>query len=94
MGGEQAAMTMRLVAENAARRHGRAIDEQALEAESRDIVATFDRQSSAIHTSSLLLDDGIIDPRHTRSWLGMALATSAQARQRAVQPMQFGVARL
>ena len=94
MGGEQAAMTMRLVAENAARRSGRPADEQAIEAESRGIVATFERQSSAIHTSSLLLDDGVIDPRETRAWLGMALTTADQAACRSVQPMQFGVARL
>ena len=94
MGGEQAAMTMRTVAENAARRGGKPLDEQALEAESRAIVETFESQSSAIHTSSLLLDDGVIDPRETRAWLGMALAMAAQARGRTVQPMQFGVARL
>ncbi len=94
MGGEQAAMTMRLVAENAARRSGREPDTQAIEAESREIIATFERQSSAIYTSSLLLDDGIIDPRDTRSWLGMALTTTKQGRRRTVSPMQFGVARL
>jgi len=94
MGGEQAAMTMRTVAENAARRGGKEVDEEALAAESRAIVDTFESQSSAIHTSSLLLDDGVIDPRETRAWLGMALATTSDARARAVQPMQFGVARL
>jgi len=94
MGGEQAAMTMRTVAENAARRGGRQLDEAALAAESRAIVDTFESQSSAIHTSSLLLDDGVIDPRDTRAWLGMALATAFDARARALQPMQFGVARL
>lgn len=94
MGGEQAAMTMRLVAENAARRGGRELDLEAVEAERREIVANFERQSSAIHTSSLLLDDGIIDPRETRTWLAMALDTIGQAGCRALTPIQFGVARL
>lgn len=94
MGGEQAAMTMRIVTGNAARRAGKQADEAALEAESRDIVDTFERQSSAIHTSSMLLDDGIIDPRQTRAWLGMALSIALSARQRELHPMQFGVARL
>ncbi|MDQ8035430.1 MAG: carboxyl transferase domain-containing protein [Bordetella sp.] len=94
MGGEQAALTMRLVAEGAARRSGAAIDEAVLEAESREIVANFDRQSSAIHTSSLLLDDGVIDPRHTRAWLAMALASAHHARHHQLNPVQFGVARL
>lgn len=94
MGGEQAAMTMRLVAEGIARRTGRAVDEAALAAESREIIETFERQSSAIHTSSMLLDDGVIDPRDSRAWLGMALATAHAAKRRDLQPVQFGVARL
>lgn len=94
MGGEQAAMTMRLVAENAARRSGTPLDEARTRDESDAIVQTFEAQSGAIYTSSMLLDDGVIDPRETRAWLGMALATSAQAGARETQRMQFGVARL
>ncbi len=94
MGGEQAAMTMRQVAEAAARRTGEPMDEQAMARESEEIVDTFNAQSSAIHTSSLLLDDGVIDPRDTREVLGIALETVTQARLRAVSPIQFGVARL
>ncbi|QNP49372.1 acyl-CoA carboxylase subunit beta [Diaphorobacter aerolatus] len=93
MGGEQAAMTMRLVAEASARRSGKPLDEAQAQEESAAIVRTFESQSGAIHTSSMLLDDGVIDPRETRSWLGMALATAAQARQRQLAPVQFGVAR-
>lgn len=93
MGGEQAAMTMRLVAEASARRSGKALDEAQVQAESAAIVQTFESQSGAIYTSSMLLDDGVIDPRDTRAWLGMALATTAQAKQRLLQPVQFGVAR-
>ena len=94
MGGEQAAMTMRQVAEVAARRAGQAVDEAALARESQEIVDTFNAQSGAIHTSSLLLDDGVIDPRDTREVLAMVLDTAAQGRAREVHPMQFGVARL
>ncbi|WP_228529923.1 acyl-CoA carboxylase subunit beta [Diaphorobacter caeni] len=93
MGGEQAAMTMRLVAEASARRSGKALDEAKADEESAAIVRTFESQSGAIHTSSLLLDDGVIDPRETRAWLGMALATAADARERALHPVQFSVAR-
>ncbi|MBC5762926.1 acyl-CoA carboxylase subunit beta [Ramlibacter albus] len=94
MGGEQAAMTMRQVAEAAARRTGKAPDEAALARESQEIVDTFNTQSSAIHTSSLLLDDGVIDPRDTRDVLGIALETVMQGRTQPVHPIQFGVARL
>ena len=93
MGGEQAAMTMRMVAEGAARRAGRAVDEDALAQESREIVDNFNEQSTAIYTSSLLLDDGIIDPRDTRDVLGVVLRTAAAAKARPVIPIQFGVAR-
>ncbi|WP_447780046.1 acyl-CoA carboxylase subunit beta [Variovorax boronicumulans] len=93
MGGEQAAMTMRMVAEGAARRAGRAVDEDALAQESREIVDNFNEQSTAIYTSSLLLDDGIIDPRDTREVLGVVLKTAAAAKTRPVIPIQFGVAR-
>jgi len=94
MGGEQAAITMRQLAEAAASRAGKTVDEQALTRESQAIVDNFNAQSSAIHTSSLLLDDGVIDPRDTRAVLGVALETVAQARLRKVSPIQFGVARL
>jgi geranyl-CoA carboxylase beta subunit len=36
----------------------------------------------------------VIDPRETRAWLAMALATAAGARRRDLHPVQFGVARL
>ncbi|KAF7962428.1 acetyl-CoA carboxylase carboxyltransferase subunit [Cupriavidus sp. UYMU48A] len=91
MGGEQAAMTMRMVAESSATRGPRA-DQAALDAESEAIVQTFESQSSAIYTSSLLLDDGVIDPRSTRDVLGVALMACAQA-GRQIHPVQFGVAR-
>ena len=87
-------MTMRQVAESAAKRSGGPLDEQDLARESQIIVDTFNAQSSAIYTSSLLLDDGVIDPRDTREVLGIALETVAQAGLRAVSPIQFGVARL
>ena len=45
MGGEQAAMTMRMVAEAAARRAGAEPDAQALDTQHREIVQAFDSQS-------------------------------------------------
>ena len=93
MGGEQAALTMRIVTEGTARRRGEPVDEAKLEALEKRIVANFDAQSGAIHTSARLLDDGIIDPRDTRRVLGFVLATCAESEARRVRPMQFGVAR-
>ncbi|MBL8385306.1 MAG: acyl-CoA carboxylase subunit beta, partial [Burkholderiales bacterium] len=93
MGGEQAAMTMRIVAEGGAKRKGIPVDEAALAAQEKAIIETFERQQSAIATSSLMLDDGIIDPRDTRAVLAMCLSICDEAARRAVRPIQFGVAR-
>ncbi len=93
MGGEQAALTMRIVAEAGAKRKGLPVDEAQLSALEKRIIENFDRQSGALYTSARLLDDGIIDPRDTRRVLGLLFATCVEAQSREVQPLQFGVAR-
>jgi len=93
MGGEQAATTMRIVAEAGAKRKGIALDSAALDAQEKAIIDTFEGQQGAIATSSLMLDDGIIDPRDTRAVLTLCLDLCADAARRSVRPMQFGVAR-
>ncbi len=93
MGGEQAAMTMRMVAEAGAKRKGLEVDTAALDAQDKSIVDTFERQQSAIATSSLMLDDGVIDPRDTRDVLALSLTILNEAARRTVRPIQFGVAR-
>jgi len=93
MGGEQAALTMRIVAEGTARRKGEPVDEAKLTALEQRIVSSFEQQSDAIHTSARLLDDGVIDPRDTRRLLGFVLATCAEGDARRIRPLQFGVAR-
>src|SRR5690606_1826468 len=93
MGGEQAALTMRIVTEATARRRGEPVDEARLDALERRIVENFDRQAGALHTSARLLDDGVVDPRDTRKLLGFVLDTCAEAQRRALRPLSFGVAR-
>jgi geranyl-CoA carboxylase beta subunit len=93
MGGEQAALTMRIVAEGGARRRGQPVDEVQLAALEQKIVANFDRQSDAFYTSGRMLDDGVIDPRDTRRVLGFAFDVCRQADRRTLRPVQFGVAR-
>jgi len=98
MGGEQAATTMRLVMQAKARRKGAeggagsqaAEDIAAMEAK---IIGTFERQSSALYTSGLLLDDGIIDPRDTRQVLAYVLSICREAEARKLRPIQFAVGR-
>ncbi len=93
MGGEQAALTMRIVTETAARRRGETADEAQLEALGQRIVEHFDAQSGALYTSARMLDDGIVDPRDTRKLLAFVLDTCARAERQALRPSSFGVAR-
>jgi geranyl-CoA carboxylase beta subunit len=53
----------------------------------------FDGQMDVFSTSARVLDDGVIDPRDTRSVLAEVLAICREADARTPQPMQFSVAR-
>jgi geranyl-CoA carboxylase beta subunit len=64
-----------------------------LEALRQKIIATFERQTGAFYTSARMLDDGVIDPRDTRKLLAFALSVCAEAGQRELRPVQYGVAR-
>lgn len=92
MGGEQAAKTMAIVTEAAMKRKG-AVDQAVLDDLQQRIIERFDSQMSVFTTSAHVLDDGVIDPRDTRSVLALVLAVCRQADARQPQPMQFSVAR-
>ena len=93
MGGEQAAKTMRIVAEAGALRKGVDLDTRALDLQEKAIIDTFERQQGVVATSSRMLDDGVIDPRDTRAVLGLCLDLCEAADRRTLRPVQFGVAR-
>ena len=97
MGGEQAARTMAIVQRAGALRKGVPADSPELAAQiaalEAKIVANFDRQTDAFHTSARLLDDGVIDPRDTRDVLAQALAICREGDARTPRPVQFAVAR-
>ena len=94
MGGEQAARTMQIVTEAGLARKGMTADPAQSKAQFNRIVEVFEAQADAFHTSGLLLDDGVIDPRDTRAVLAFCLDTIADAQARQLRPVQFGVARL
>jgi geranyl-CoA carboxylase beta subunit len=94
MGGEQAARTMQIVTEAGLARKGMTPDPEQSKAQFDKIVAMFEAQADAFYTSGLLLDDGVIDPRDTRSVLAFCLDTCAEAERKQLRPMQFGVARM
>ena len=93
MGAEQAAGTMAQVMEATMMRKAGVVDAAAIEAMREKVIATFERQADAFHTSGLLLDDGVIDPRDTRAVLATCLSICDEARRRKVRPMQFGTSR-
>ncbi|WP_066253164.1 acyl-CoA carboxylase subunit beta [Hydrogenophaga flava] len=98
MGGEQAAKTMQIVAEAGMARKGIPTDTPEVQAQMKAqydaIVQKFESQADAFHTSGLVLDDGVIDPRDTRAVLAFCLDTVAEAALRQPRAMQFGVARM
>ncbi len=93
MGGEQAAQTMANVTEAAMKRKGAAVDQEKLDELQRKIIRNFDRQMDVFSTSALILDDGVIDPRDTRSVLSYVLSICREAEARTPHRMQFSVAR-
>ena len=94
MGGQQAALTMDQVIRASAVRRDTPVNEAALSEQKNRLIAHFDSQSDAFHTSGKMLDQGIIDPRDTRRVLGFALETCAEAQRRSVKSNSFGVARM
>jgi geranyl-CoA carboxylase beta subunit len=93
MGAEQAAGTMAIVMEAAARERGLEPDRAQIDGMRAKIVETFERQTSAFYTSGRLLDDGIIDPRDTRRVLTQVLHLFHRAEALPLRPLTFGVAR-
>ncbi len=74
MGPEQLAGTLSIVARQGAQAAGRPFDEAADAQRRQAIEDQIERESLAPFTSGRLFDDGIIDPRDSRSVLGIALS--------------------
>ncbi len=74
MGAEQLAGTLSIVARAAAERTGVEFDEEADVQRRTMIKMKIEQEEQAVYLSGRVLDDGIIDPRDTRSALGIALS--------------------
>jgi acetyl-CoA carboxylase carboxyltransferase component len=74
MGPEQLAGVMSIVARQSAESAGRPFDEEADAASRRQLEAQVEAESLAMYMSGRLYDDGVIDPRHTRTVLAIALS--------------------
>lgn len=94
MGGKQAARTMRIVREDAAKAAGTQIDPKELDGMEQLIIGTYEAEGKALFATARLWDDGLIDPRDSRRVLAFCLATCREADARELRPNTFGVARM
>jgi acyl-CoA carboxylase subunit beta len=74
MGPQQLAGVMSIVARQSAESAGRPFDEDADAAQRAAVEEQIERESHAFFNSGKVYDDGIIDPRDTRTVLGLALS--------------------
>ncbi len=92
MGGRQAGMVLRMVAEAKMRKAGK-VDEGKLQAMEDGTCAMLESQTTALACTARLEDDGLIDPRDTRRVLGLVLQICREAERRPTRGNTFGVAR-
>lgn len=74
MGPQQLAGVMSIVSRQSAVSAGRGFDDEADKAQTRAIEEQIERESEAMFMSAKVYDDGIIDPRDTRTVLGITLS--------------------
>jgi acetyl-CoA carboxylase carboxyltransferase component len=74
MGPQQLAGVLSIVARQSAEARGQVYDEEADKQMRAYVEAQIEEQSLAPFLSGMLYDDGIIDPRDTRTVLGIALS--------------------
>ncbi len=74
MGPQQLAGVMSIVGRQAAEAAGRTVDEEADAAQRRAVEEQIERESHALFMTGKGYDDGVIDPRDTRTVLGIALS--------------------
>ncbi|MDF2732099.1 MAG: acetyl-CoA carboxylase carboxyltransferase subunit [Desertimonas sp.] len=79
MGPQQLAGVLSIVARQAAVARGEDYDEEADAAMRAAVEDQIERESDALVMSGMLYDDGIIDPRDTRTVLGIALSAAHSA---------------
>jgi acetyl-CoA carboxylase carboxyltransferase component len=74
MGGAQLAGTLEIVARQAAAARGQEFDEESATAMRYMVERQIEQESTALFLSGRLYDDAVIDPRDTRTVLGLALS--------------------
>jgi acetyl-CoA carboxylase carboxyltransferase component len=79
MGGKQLAGVLDIIQRDAAAKRGESVDEQKLAVGKAMIEAQIDKESDPYFATARLWDDGIIDPRDTRTIVAIALSAAYSA---------------
>ncbi len=79
MGGKQLAGVLEIIQRDAATKRGETIDEQKLAFGKAMVEAQIDKESDPYFATARLWDDGIIDPRDTRTVISIALSAAYTA---------------
>ena len=91
MGGEQAASVLSTVRRDQLEASGKTWSAEDEEAFKEPLREQYETQGSPYYSTARLWDDGVIDPMDTRTMLGLALATTANA---PLEPVRYGVFRM
>ena len=94
MGPEQAGKVLRIVTEQRNKAMGVESDPQMLDGLEAMVRGKLEAESTAFYGTARLWDDGLIDPRDTRSVLAIVLGVCKDAEGLTLRPNTFGVARL
>jgi acetyl-CoA carboxylase carboxyltransferase component len=92
MGAEQLAGVMEIIKVNSAKRLNKKIDKRKLNREKKNLILQAEEKASVWHTTSEVMDDGIIDPRDTRSHLKLCLEIIYK--ERIIGSKSFGTFRM
>lgn len=74
MGSEQLSGVMEMIQKQAVEKMGGTYDEEQAKQFRSHLMGEVEKQSNAFYASAQLWDDGVIDPRETRNYLGFCLA--------------------
>jgi 3-methylcrotonyl-CoA carboxylase beta subunit len=91
MGGEQAARVLATVRRDGMEARGETWSEAEEEAFMDPIRSQYEAQGNPYYASARLWDDGIIDPRDTRTTLALSISAALNA---PIEPTRFGVFRM
>ncbi|KAK3757066.1 hypothetical protein RRG08_012095 [Elysia crispata] len=91
MGGEQAANVMAQISREQREREGKPWSEEMEEKLKAPIIAKYEEEGSPYYASARLWDDGVIDPKDTRTVLGLSISA---ALNKPIPKTQYGVFRM